>query len=414
MSGMKTLVLTLEYPTRSSYYIDWRDAFRRSAAFDTTVRNVFHAAVRRRLETEVAAYELIVVLHSCTADTLDYVGELASPLRHRRGRLVCFVGNELNLPWAPLGRKLAWVKSVAPDIIATQVLAETGEWLYGDTGAQVLSLPHALNPEAFRPGLPQAERLIDIGARSWRYLAYLGDDDRNRIYDYFSNTRFEPPLRLDFSTEQRFDRGDWADFLNRCKATISTEAGSWYLERDDATVLAIRDYVGHPGGIMLRADSPLQRLARRLPYRVKTGLRRWLRGGLISYEALNAEALDFADIHRRFFAGRARAPVYAKAISSRHFDAIGCKTLQIMFPGRYNDMLRAGEHYVALAPDFSNIDAVLDVLRDARARQAIVDRAYDEVMAAHTYDHRLSTLLAALQPGAPRAGAAPAVLRALP
>jgi Glycosyl transferases group 1 len=401
---VKTLVLTLEYPTRSSYYDDWKDAFAGSSTFATTVRNILPGAGRRQIAREIGEYELVVVLHSCTADTLDYAEALVPALQARRGRLVAFVGNELNLPWAPLGEKLAWLKRIEPEIVATQMLPELGAWLYAGIGGRVLSLPHALNPEAFRPEMPQEDRPIDIGARSYRYSAYIGDDDRNRIYDYFAANRLDPPLTLDFSTEQRFDRPGWARFLNRCKATIATEAGSWYVERDDATVLAIRDHVARSaGGFVLRAGSgsALPRLARRLPHGVKAVLRRLLRRGPLRYEAVAAEALDFAEIHRRFFAGRATAPVYSKAISSRHFDAVGCKTLQIMFPGRFNDILRAGEHYVALAQDFSNIAGVLDQLRSATARRRIVDRAYEHVMAAHTYRHRLERLARALEDTAP-------------
>lgn len=393
---MKTLVLTLEYPSRASYYDDWRDAFLHSRLFDATIRNIFHRGERRDLPREIGAYEVVVLLHSCTADTLHYASELTPLLQARGGLLVSFIGNEMNLPWAPLGAKLAWLQAIAPDVIATQLPLEAGEWLYGSLAAQVVALPHALNPNVFHPTLPQTERPIDIGARSYRYLAYLGDDDRNRLYDFFATQRFDPPLALDLSTEARYDRAGWAAFLNRCKATISSEAGSWYLERDDATVLAIRDYAAQESGWVLRADSPLQHLARHLPYEVKAILRRFLRGTVFRHEALGAERLDFAEVNRRFFAGRPRAPVYSKCISSRHFDAIGCKTLQIMFPGRFNDILEAGEHYVALAPDFANLGEVLLLLKDASARQAIVDRAYEHVMSAHTYGHRLAALQSVL------------------
>jgi spore maturation protein CgeB len=398
---MKTLVLTLQYPTRSSYYEDWCDAFRHSPHFAATVRNVFDPSARREVRREITRYELIVALHSCTADTLDYVDDLATALQGRRGILVSFVGNEVNLPWMPLGDKIAWLRRAAPDVIATQLLAEAGTWLYADVGTRVVAMPHALNPAAFRPVLPQSKRTIDVGIRAYRYLAHLGDDDRNRLHDYFTANPFVPRLAVDASFDQRLDRAGWADFLNRCKATVSTEAGSFYLERDDRTVLAIRDHAAKAAkGIVLRADSLPARLARGLPYRVKSLLRRVLRGSLLSYEATAAEALDFAEIHGRFFAGRARAPVYSKAISSRHFDAVGCKTLQIMFPGRYNDILVAGEHYVALAPDFSNIAEVLELLRDVRARERIVERAYDHVMARHTYACRLASLARTLETAA--------------
>lgn len=396
---MRTLLLTLEYPSRASYYDDWRDAFARAQQFDVTVRNIFDRSASAEVRRTIDQYELIVVLHACTADSLLYVEPLASALQARRGKLLSFVGNELNLPWAPLGAKIAWLKRVRPDIIATQLLAEAGEWLYAEVGARVISLPHALNPEAFQARTPQRERPIDIGARSFRYLAYLGDDDRNRIYDYFAANPFEPKLALDFSTEQRFDRAGWAAFLDRCKATIATEAGSWFLERDDATVLAIRDYVARSSrgnGLVIRADSPLHGIAQRMPYRLKQLARQLLRRGPIRHEALTAEDVDFAEIHARFFAGRPHAPVYAKCISSRHLDAVGTRTVQIMFPGRYNDILQADRHYIALNPDFSNIDACLARFRDPAERERIAEAAHAHVMAGHTYPHRLARLAAAL------------------
>lgn len=394
---MKALVLNVDYPSRASYYEDWRDAFERAPRFDTTVVNIVHRRGRRLVKHTVRDYELIVVLHSCMADSLDYVEPLTGALQGRRGRLVSFVGNEINLPWAPLGEKIEWLRAVQPDVIATQLLPEAGEWLYAGLGADVVSLPHALNPDAFRPHMRQADRPIDLGTRTYRYLAYLGDDDRNRMYDFFLNNRFDPPLTLDFSTGDRFDRAGWAAFLNRCKGTVSSEAGSWYLERDDTTVRAIRAYVaGLRSGVVLAANSPLRRFAHRVPYPVKAALRHILKGGPVQYEAVADEALDFEEIYARFFKDRTRCPAYSKCISSRHFDAIGTKTLQIMFPGRFNNILEADRHYLALAPDFSNIDEVIEQFRDRDARQQIVDETYDYIRAEHTYQHRLDALATVL------------------
>jgi spore maturation protein CgeB len=101
------------------------------------------------------------------------------------------------------------------------------------------------------------------------------------------------------------------------------------------------------------------------------------------------EQLDAEDIFGRFFAARARPSSYGKCISSRHFDAAGTKTCQIMFRGRFNDIFRADEHYLALEPDFSNIEAVLAAFRDPVRRRSIVDAAYDLVLSKHTYQHRI-------------------------
>src|SRR5579863_6466471 len=126
---MKTLVLAVEYPSRASYYDDWKDALLGAAELRTTVINLFTRDGRRRARQTAADYDLIILLHSCTADSLLYVKPIVAALQARRGKLVSFVGNELNLPWAPLGDKIAWLAKVGPDIIATQLLAEAGTWL---------------------------------------------------------------------------------------------------------------------------------------------------------------------------------------------------------------------------------------------------------------------------------------------
>jgi hypothetical protein len=59
-----------------------------------------------------------------------------------------------------------------------------------------------------------------------------------------------------------------------------------------------------------------------------------------------------------------------------------------MFRGRYNDLLVADEHYLALEHDFSNADAVIARFRDPAVRTRMVEASLDLVHGAHTYAHR--------------------------
>src|SRR6202047_4912345 len=58
--GVKTLVLALEYPTRSSYYDDWRDAFAQSRLFDVTLRNILLKSARKQIAREIGDYEIFL------------------------------------------------------------------------------------------------------------------------------------------------------------------------------------------------------------------------------------------------------------------------------------------------------------------------------------------------------------------
>ena len=397
-SRIRTVVLTVQYSTRSSYYLDWAEAFAHSPSFEATTFNLFKRDMRRAAIRAIEGAELVVALHSCSADTLEFIKPLTSALKLRRGRFLMLVGNEYNVPWARIGEKREFLRDTAADYVGTQLLLETGQWLYADSGARVLALPHALNDAVFRRDKPDLRRTIDIGGRSARYPVYIGDDERNRVLDVFAGIAPAVGLRVDIDTHSRLDRSRWAAFLNNCRATIGTEAGSWYLERDDRTALAIREFlrVRSPS---IRADGFVHAAFRHLPYRLKTWLRALVRFLPMRHEALDYPGVSFAEINAQFFSNRPRCPVYSKAISSRHFEAAGTGTCQILVRGRYNDILIAGEHYIPLDPDISDAYEAIECFADPAGRRRITDSTYALVHDGHTYRHRLAALYTMLSDG---------------
>ncbi len=339
----------------------------------------------------------IVALHPCSADTLMFIEKLRGALKARRGRFLMLVGNEYNLPWARLADKRRFLREVGADWVGTQLPLEAGQWLYEGTGAAVLATPHAANERVFRRDKPDEARRIDIGGRSFRYPVFVGDDDRNRVYALFAELGPKAGLSVDIATGSRLERRDWAAFLNDCRGTIGTEAGSWYLERDDRTALAIRDFLRTRSDLpTIRADGRLHAMTRHLPYGAKAGLKALLALTPLRHEALDAGEADFAEIEARFFAGRPHCPAYSKAISSRHFEAAATGTCQLLVRGRYNDILDADRHYIALDPDLANAPAAIERFRDPAERRRIADAAQALVLDAHTYRHRLAALHAAV------------------
>jgi spore maturation protein CgeB len=139
-------------------------------------------------------------------------------------------------------------------------------------------------------------------------------------------------------------------------------------------------------------DNPLRNLVRRLPLPVKSALGWVLRRGPVKYAGFEDSHLDFDELNEMFFQSAQRCPAYSKAISSRHFDAIGTKTCQIMLEGRYNDILVANEHYLEVALDHSNLDEVIERFKDPVERHRISETAYEFVMQGHTYAHRMAAL----------------------
>ena len=394
---LRALVLTLAYPHRASYYDDWQNAFEASPNFDCTVQNIL-GLERKAFEKRLGDFDVIIALHSCSSDTLEYLTPLAAALANRaKARLVVFIGNEFNSPYVSMPKRIAFLKDARADLAATQLLQEAGDFLYESSSARVVSIPHALNPNAFKPGPPYAARPTDLGFKGYRYPPYLGDDDRNRMLDVVTESARRHRLKTDIGIDARLSRDDWAGFLGQCRGTISTETGSWYLAPDDTLMEEIHTYLrSKDRGVTLSNDGRLRRLARRLPTPVKSALWQVLKKGPVKFEMFEDFNTSFAELDARFFKHRVRAPVYTKAISSRHFDAIGKATCQIMLEGRYNDILRAGEHYIAVKADFGNVDEAIRQFKDLAFAQKIAKSAYGYVMAHHTYAHRAASVYAML------------------
>lgn len=394
-SRLKTLVLTLIYPNRASYYDDWKDAFVDHPAFDCTVLNII-GLEPRALAARLEEFDAIVMLHACNSDTLDYFAPLAPVLgQRRRARLASFVGNEFNFPYVSMAERNRLFALARCDLVATQLLQEAGAYLYASSGARVVAMAHALNPAVFRPG--PTDRPVDIGVKGYRYPPYLGDDDRNRFLKFFADNSARWGLKTDISEDKRLDRAQWAAFLQSCKATVTTETGSWYIAPDDVLIGRIHAHLkSKRKGLVIGNENPLRRLARHLPSPVKSLLWQVLKRGPVGFEVLDDYNTSFEELDELFFRHVPRAPVYGKAISSRHFDAIGAMTCQIALRGRFNDILVADAHYLAVDADYGNADAVIARFRDETERRRLTEAALAHVLSAHTYRHRAEAMLAHL------------------
>jgi len=393
-SALTTGVLYAAYGNRASYYDDWLDAFKFADGFRVKTFNIARNRERRIFASLVKQFDLIVILHSVNADNMIYANRILPLLQARKGRLLSFIGNELNLPGAPMANKIAFLKDAGADVVATQLLQKTGEYLYEDSGATIAAIPHALNPSVFRPFVPLENRTIEIGVRSFRYLsAFMGDEDRNRLIDLFAQNKFKPPLLVDINTEQRLKRDEWATFLNNCKGTVANEAGGHWIEKTDATIIDIMSWYkcqGNRHRITINAHSPLKRFSHMLPWTARQWIKKAMSKGFIQHESVIGEDMKFDEVYKRFFKSKPFPPEFSgKCVTSRHFDAAGTQTCQLLIDGRYNDIFQADEHYIPIKSDLSDAADAVAKFRDITYKNQMVKRAYDYVVSEHTYLHRI-------------------------
>jgi hypothetical protein len=333
--------------TSLSYVIDWLDAFRRSPLLDAKCINISNLSEWPHAVALIRKVPLVVVLHSAAGDDLSLVAKLGSRLAARRGRMLLFFGNEYSL----MREKIAFARATGTDFIASQLPPATAAWLYGECEcARLLHAPAALNPRRYHP-LP-VMRNVDIGFRGDLYPHFIGDDERTRILEYFRLNSAAHGLSADIHYA-RLAGSEWHAFLARCRGIVGAEAGTYYLERDDRTADAVARYV---------KDNPFA---------------------------------NFEEVYERFFENYPRG-VSGKAVSSRHFEAAGTRTCQMLLEGNYNGIFDADTHYLGVKRDMSNVSEVIERFKDQRERERIASQAYDHVIERHTYDRRVFDLLSAV------------------
>jgi Glycosyl transferases group 1 len=327
-----------------SYVNDWRDALCNSAALDVTVCSITNLVDYVRRLRRIETFDLIVVLHSAAGDSMDLLLRTTRWFRKRRGTLVVFIGNEYDL----MAEKLDFLRVTEADYVCSQLPIETARWLYEPSNARVLAMPHALNPELYRA--PIGSRSIDIGFIGALYPLFLGDVERTNVIRGVEQRAPAHGLSCDIRL-LNVPRREWAAFLGRCKGTVGGESGTYFLDRRGEIVANAKAYV---------TSNP---------------------------------AAGFEEVYRMCFADLQVEYRSGKCVSSRHFEAIGTRTCQVLLEGGYNGILHADEHYIAVRADGSNLDDVLDRFGDDGYREAIAARAYDYVLDEHTYAHRVRALL---------------------
>lgn len=74
-------------------------------------------------------------------------------------------------------------------------------------------------------------------------------------------------------------------------------------------------------------------------------------------------------------------------ISPRHLEAAITKTCQILIRGDYSDALEADIDYIPLEPDYSNIDEVIDKIKNVDYCKVIAENCYRHVIESRKYTY---------------------------
>jgi hypothetical protein len=372
-----------------SYLDQWKSAWL-NASTKSEVFNLAQSGSFKKLSSKIRQFDLLVVLHTVTADSNSWLEKLSIISDRSRPAMVMFIGNEFSSPFLSTEKRLDLIAKISPEFIATQLPIDSAKWLYERIGSKVIAAP---------PGMPllatktrSTSRDIDLGFRGFRYPWYLMDNERNNVVDQVIDIFKSQNLVVDASHEKRLNSSEWFDFLSRSRFTVSSEAGAKYIFRDDQIWNPVKEYFATEKKFSaLNNDVSGMNLLRRLPSPLKSMLKKFLsnfglnQGSLYKPDSKELEKLislvDLAKYESR----------NGKCISSRHFDAIAAGTWQILAPGKYNNIIFPKSNYTEL--NINNFDEILEFIENEKKRKFFHIATFEALYENNSYSARVAQIL---------------------
>lgn len=193
-----------------------------------------------------------------------------------------------------------------------------------------------------------ASRRVLVGYRARELPPWFGSlgNAKSRLGGVFALHAARRGLAVDVSTDPKdvLIGEAWTRFLSDSRFTLGCESGSSLLDAE--------------GELRERAEAYLRR-----------------HPGASSEQVL-----------AQVFPGEDGRHVFS-AVSPRVFEAAALGSCQVLLEGEYLPEIRPGEHYIEIRRDWSNIEDVLDQLRDTDRAQAMADACHEAIIRPATYHY---------------------------
>jgi len=305
------------------------------------------AAVMTRLDF----FDVVILHYSVRLSLESYIAApVASALKQFTGCKVLFIQDEYET--TETARR--WIEQLAIDVLFTCVPKNQREEVYPTSRFPDIEFHQNLtgySPDRFEQRgsiKPIANRSCVIGYRGRQLPYWYGElgRDKYRIGVEMRRVCNERgiPVDIEWDDTKRIYGTSWYDWLQDCRATLGTESGS-----------NVFDYDG-----TIRAE--IEKAMRTNP------------------------RLEYEEVWNRWVAPH-EGKVRMNQISPRVFEAIAMNTALILYEGEYSGIIEPDVHYIPLKKDFSNVDDVLDKVRDDDFVKPLVDRAFTDVIASRDWNY---------------------------
>jgi hypothetical protein len=191
-------------------------------------------------------------------------------------------------------------------------------------------------------------RSVDLGYRSRAVPYYLGDlgQEKQTVAERFQEISLRRGFRSDISVreEDRLYGKDWLDFLRSSRCVLGSSSGA-----------SVIDFTGD-----IRKKCEL-------------------------FLAVRPNA-TYAEVKQRFFAD-VDWKIIIDTVSPRVFEAAALLCTLVHHEGGYGGVLRPEEHYICVRRDYSNIEDVIDRIKDDGFCRRLAENAHRDLVASGRYSY---------------------------
>jgi hypothetical protein len=303
--------------------------------------------IDRNTSLDFAAFDVVVIHYSLIIISDQYVTPwFRDQIAAFRGLKVQFLQDEYR-----------WVDAITDemrrlgiDVLYSVVPPDVVEEVYGvrlpDT--EILHTLTGYVPDRLigRRHPPLHARTLDVAYRGRSLPYWLGrlGFEKVEIGRQFRERSAPYGLRSDIEWTEgaRIYGRRWNQFIESTRTMLASESGSSIVDFDGGAERAVR------GCLAARPTATFEEVE-------ATVLQPWLSGPAIS------------------------------TASPRIFEAAASRTAMVMFRGAYDGIVRPWEHYVPLEKDFSNLDEVVDAIRDDAVLTRLIDQSHEELIRSGRY-----------------------------
>lgn len=326
--------------------IEHIEAFSKYSEFKVTELNPINQMI-----SSFDNFEIIVVHYSIIISSSKYLSpKFRRQIADSNAIKVVFIQDEYRF----INRTIAAMNALSIDILFTCVPEQEikkvyntdnlpGVQIFNNLTGYVSEHLHEVEPNDYE------RRNTDVSYRSREIPAWLGRLGREKIYiaenfpKHVDKTGLK--LNIDCTEHGRLYGNSWSELLQDSKAALGTESGA-----------SVFDFTGE------------------------------IQKSVDSYTAKYPNT-PFDVLEDKFFKEE-EGKIKLNQISPRCFEYAAYGVLMILFEGEYSGILKPWEHYIPLKKDFSNINDVVNSIRNKKTWISITKQAREDLIISGKYSYQ--------------------------